>query len=232
MKPWIKSTLLRAGSFIYYTIAIIVSGTVIWFAAAFIFPFIKVNTDRLEVKDGIEIFISSNGVHTDFVVPARTEFADLKKLFPTQTFEAVDSSATYIAFGWGDKKFYLDTPTWNDLTFATAFQALAGLGESAMHVTYYRNKLKADDDCKRLVLSEQEFKRLLVYIITSFERDNGKVKLIDHPGYSKNDNFYEAEGTYNLIKTCNVWTGEGLKKTGVPVGIWTPMESGVLRAIP
>lgn len=57
----------------------------------------------------------------------------------------------YIAFGWGDKGFYLDTPTWADLKFSTAFKAAFWMGQSAMHTTYYR-EVKEGEDCKRLCL--------------------------------------------------------------------------------
>ena len=47
-----------------------------------------------------------------------------------------DSTAEYLAFGWGDKGFYLDTPEWSDLKASTAFKAAFALGNSAMHTTF------------------------------------------------------------------------------------------------
>jgi uncharacterized protein (TIGR02117 family) len=232
LSPRVKNILLRLGSTIYQVIALSVTCVVIWVVAAFVLPYVKLNGERAEVKSGIEIFIKSNGVHTDFVVPARNEIINWKVLFPTKTFEQVDTSAAYLGFGWGDKGFYLNTPTWDDLTFSTAFNAAFGLGESAMHLTYYEKKPPVEKSCKKIVLSESEYKQLVVYIINSFEREKEKFFLIDHPGYSRTDNFYEAVGTYNLVQTCNQWTGNGLRAIGYPIGIWTPMESGIIGQIP
>ena len=51
---------------------------------------------------------------------------------------AKDSTLRYIAIGWGDKGFYLDTPTWADLKFSTAFKAAFWLGNSAIHTTFIK----------------------------------------------------------------------------------------------
>jgi hypothetical protein len=34
---------------------------------------------------------------------------------------------SYVSFGWGDKGFYLDTPSWAELQPSTAFVAAFGL---------------------------------------------------------------------------------------------------------
>jgi hypothetical protein len=192
-----KNILLRVFRAIYRTVAITVCVVVFWLGAAFALPYLKVNSDRKPVKDGIEIFVKSNGVHTDFVLPSENKIMSWKALFPARTFEKVDSSSQWLAFGWGDKGFFLDTPTWAELKFSTAFKAAFWLGSSAMHLTYQKNILK-----------------------------------INHPGYGTDDNFYEANGVYNLTKTCNVWTGEGLKSCGYPVGFWTPLDKGIIDHLP
>ena len=30
----------------------------------------------------------------------------------------------FVSFGWGDKNFYANTPTWKDVTFSVGFKAL------------------------------------------------------------------------------------------------------------
>ena len=43
----------------------------------------------------------------------------------------------YVAFGWGDRAFYLETPQWRDMKVATAFKAVAGLGDTVIHATFF-----------------------------------------------------------------------------------------------
>lgn len=217
------------------TIAII-TGVVIAIAlyiiTALILSHIPVNSNFKETPGGIEIFVRSNGVHTNFVLPAKTGIIDWTPYLPYDHFEEVDSSFKFISFGWGSKDFYIKTPTWADLTFATAFKALFFLSSGAMHIDYDKNKPEENDLCKRLIISEMEYQQLINYIKRSFETDgSGKFIPINHPGYSQHDCFYEANGTFSFLKTCNVWVGKGLKTAGIITSLWTPFDFSVLNSI-
>ena len=47
--------------------------------------------------------------------------------------------ARYVAFGWGDRGFYLETPTWDDLKYSTVLKALFWHSPAVMHVSFYKN---------------------------------------------------------------------------------------------
>ena len=51
-------------------------------------------------------------------------------------------------------------------------------------------------------------------------------------GYNSNDAFYEANGGYSAIMTCNEWTGRALRAAGVRMGLWTPIEQSVMWRLP
>jgi len=223
--PWLKKILK-----IFLRILIfIVLFLIIYFLASWICPYIKVNRDYVQEKQGIEIFIKSNGVHTDIVMPVKSKLCNWSTFLPFQDFEQVDEQFEYIAVGWGDKGFYLNTPEWKDLKFSTAFNAAFGLSETAMHITYNYSKPKPSESCKKIILSEKQYQKLIVFILNSFYIKDKKPIKIMHPGYSVYDCFYEAKGTYHLFKTCNVWTGNALSKTGVKIGIWTPFQGGIIN---
>jgi uncharacterized protein (TIGR02117 family) len=204
---------------------------IIYLCMAWLLPHFKANPSFVESSQGVEIFIQSNGVHTDFVLPVKNDKMDWSKYLPYADFEKADSTFKYISLGWGDKGFFIGTPTWADLKFSTAFKAAFALSSTAMHVSYKRYKPNTDELCKRLIISEKQYQSLIDYIQSSFQHYNKKCIAIDHPGYSDFDCFYEANGTYSLFKTCNVWTGEGLKRSGIKVGVWTPFHKGVLNSI-
>lgn len=211
------------------TIAGIISFVLLWLIAALVFPFISSGYIPAPQNNGIAIFIESNGVHTDFVVPVKTQYCDWSTSLPYSDFEIAGPDYGYVAIGWGDKGFFIGTPTWSDLKFSTAFNAAFGLSSTAMHVTYKRFQPKEGENCRRIELSPLQYRVLIWYIKSSFQVKNRKFIAIDHPGYSDHDCFYEAKGTYSLFQTCNVWTGNGLKYTGIKTGAWTPLARGVLQ---
>jgi uncharacterized protein (TIGR02117 family) len=131
--------------------------------------------------------------------------------------------------GWGNKDFYVNTPTWNDLTFLTAFKAAFGLGPAAMHVTRYRIKPAVSKNCIRYLITEEQYNKLVNYLMNHLSHDKTSPKLIAHPGYGYNDRFYESAGTYSLLNTCNEFTGNGMGAAGLPVGMWTPLERMIMH---
>lgn len=197
----------------------------IWLVAAFALSSIKLNTDyKVPASNGIEIYVSSNGVHTDFVLPVTNKICNWNASLPPSDFNGTDSTWTHIAFGWGNKEFYLNTPTWNNLTFLTAFKAAFGIGPAAMHVTRYRQAPAVSSNCKRFILSEEQYKNLVHYLQNHLHNSPGNAELISHPGYGYHDRFYESAGRYSLLTTCNEWTGNGMEAAGLPAGVWTPLE--------
>jgi uncharacterized protein (TIGR02117 family) len=134
-----------------------------------------------------------------------------------------------VAFGWGDRNFYLKTPEWSDLTFTVAFKALFLKSNTAMHVTLYPRKINS---WKQLPLCDEQLMALIDYINNSFAEDeNGKLVKMDFEGYHQFDSFFEAKGSFSLFKTCNVWVNSALKEAEVRTAVWTPIDFGVLYHI-
>ncbi|MEO5644520.1 MAG: TIGR02117 family protein [Bacteroidia bacterium] len=213
---------------IFEGISLFISG---YFLACWICSFIAVNTDYKIPENGIAIAVISNGVHTDIVVPVKNECRDWTKIFSYSAVKKADSTFHYLSFGWGDKGFFINTPTWADLKASTAINAMFWMSTSAMHVTWKKN-VAAGPRCRIIMISKENYKLLCDYILQTFALRNNVPEFINAPGYSNNDAFYEAKGKYNLFHTCNVWTGIGLKKAGVRVALWTPFEKSVFRQLP
>ena len=140
----------------------IIAFILLYLFCSWLFPFIKVNSDFTNASDGIELYVQSNGVHTDIIMPVESEQIKWNELLPYSDFVNVNSGFQYVAIGWGDKGFFLDTPTWDDLTFATAFKAAFGLGSTAMHEKYKYNQPKVDSMCKRVVVTKEQYQLKLV----------------------------------------------------------------------
>lgn len=205
---------------------------VAYFLCAFTLPKIPTYTQiQPTAEQHIDVYVISNGVHTDVALPSNNIIKNWESVFSRSEFLASDSALNYVAFGWGDKGFYLNTPEWSDLKISTAFNAAFGLGGTAMHVQYIKEPQKLNQNKVQLKLSNTQYQKLVKYIEESFCYMDSCISKINHPGYGKNDLFYEANGKYSLIKTCNVWTNKALKKCGVKTGLWTPFASGLMSSI-
>lgn len=176
-------------------------------------------------------YIVTNGVHTDIVVPVQNTIFNWSTFVHCEDCTNPNFTAEYIAFGWGDKGFYLETPTWSDLKFSTAFNAVFGLSTSAMHVTWYLFRPTESETCKEIVLSEEQYRRLIQYIKSSFTLQNGKPVHMKaaHAHYGQYDTFYDGVGKYNLFFTCNTWANSALKEAGQKCALWTPFDSGIFN---
>lgn len=194
---------------------------------------IPVNTDYVYNKNEIQFFVISNGVHTDICLPVKNEIYDWSSFIAVQDFKGLYSNPKFVGIGWGDKGFYLETPTWADLKFTTAVNAIFIPSETAMHITYYDQVPVESERVVRCSMSEDEYLNLIEYVKASFEKNGRDVdaQLIAGKGYTLNDNFYEANGSYWGLKTCNSWANDALKIAGVKTSFHALFEPGIMRWI-
>jgi uncharacterized protein (TIGR02117 family) len=193
-----------------------------YFAALAILGLVPVNSDFRPTPDGVRIYVINNGVHSDIVLPARSDIIDWTQQFPVSEFRNLPSPLPYIAFGWGDRGFYLDIPTWSDLTFKVAVVALSGVDATLMHVQYLTDPSRAPDSIA-LDISAGQHEMLVRHIRDTFLRTtDGELKLVVGRSYFDTDAFYEAKGRFSLFVTCNEWVRRGLAKAGIRTALWSP----------
>jgi uncharacterized protein (TIGR02117 family) len=197
--------------------------------AAFTLPRIGVSAESGSSND-VTIYIRTNGVHTDIVVPVKNEQMDWSQEVKFDNTISKDTTANFAAFGWGDKGFYLNTPTWSQLKFSVAFKAAFALSTTAIHATYYK-ELHEGDSCKKMTISKAQYSRLITYIAKSFKTDDAGhfINIKTNANYGKTDAFYEANGRYNLFYTCNTWANNALKACGQKACLWTPFDWGIFK---
>ena len=189
----------------------------------------KITVDKeTDTKPEVEIFILTNGVHTDIVMPTKNDQVDWSKQVPFKNTKSADSTYKYIAMGWGDKGFYLETPNWSDLKASVALKAATGLSTTAIHTTYYK-QMRLGDDCKSIMISKAQYSRLINYINNSFQKEasGNFLPIKTDANYGKTDAFYEANASYSLFQTCNTWANSGLKASGQKCCFWTATDSGI-----
>ncbi|WP_202701328.1 TIGR02117 family protein [Flavobacterium sp. UGB4466] len=219
--------LKKSFKFLGWTLFGIFTFLALYVTAVLLISRITVNStmDKIDEQNAIPIYILSNGVHTDIVVPIVSEVKDWRKEIQFDQTESNDTLAKFVAFGWGDKGFYLDTPEWSDLKASTALKAIFGVSSSAMHTTFFK-QLREGEDCKRILVSKENYQKLVNYISESFNNPENPEWIEGH-SYGKKDAFYEAKGSYSLFYTCNTWANCALKAANQKASLWTVYDKGI-----
>jgi len=190
-------------------------------AAAFAGALIPMNSGWKEPTRGTTIYLRSNGIHVDIVMPASAQGLSWRPLLPSSDVRDAPQPVRWYGFGAGERRVYLDTPTWSDLSVRTIVAALTG-GERILHID------QTDEpgfELREIRLRPEEYRRLWAAIRADFD---GPPRLIDHPGYGPDDAFYEGRGRASAVQTCNQWVADKLRLAGVRTSLWSPLPGGLL----
>jgi uncharacterized protein (TIGR02117 family) len=225
-----KRRLPRAVRWLIRGLLVLVLTTVSFFVASEIGTRVAVNGSADPDAGDIHVYLVSNGVHVDVWVPAQRQERDWVSWLPT---EVPLRSHGYVAFGWGDREFFLEVPTWDDLTVAVALRGALLPTRSAMHVLAFSGPPRVGDRVHRLSITAQQYADLVAFIDSGFRLDaDGRPVLLDHPGYQSNDRFFDGSSRYHLLNTCNVWTNSAVKAMGQKAALWAPFERSARFHLP
>lgn len=192
-------------------------------AAGMIGGTIPTNAGWREPATGIPVWIEDNGVHTDIVMPkvaAGVDWRDLAK--PGDIADPRYAAFDHVAIGWGERAFFLDTPTWWNVRPRTIVAAALGSDATLLHVEHVPRPV-VDDGVRMIRLTPAQYRRLADFISASVGPGGNHYR-----GYAAYDVFYEARGHYDAVRTCNDWTGDALRHAGVKIGLWTPFPVTVM----
>ena len=196
-----------------------------YMVAALAGSFIPVNGGWTEPAEGTTVYLADNGFHTDIIMPVKANGLDWAPIVRKSDAAAVPASARWIAFGSGEERVYLETPTWWDIRPRTIWSVLTG-SRRVLHVEWVDNPSYAEREVR---LRPEEYRRLWAAIRSDFRLgDDGRPVRIEHKGYDCCDAFYWATGRFNALRTCNSWTADKLRLAGVKTSLWPPFASGLL----
>ena len=197
----------------------------LYLIAALFGSLVPVNRGWAEPDRGITVYLADNGIHADIVMPARALGLDWAPLVPKSDTAAAPPDARWVAFGSGEEKVYLQTPTWWDIRPGTIWAALTG-SRRVMHVEWVPSPSYA---AREIRLRPEEYRRLWAAIRADFRLGpDGRPILVKHPGYGCCDSFYWAGGRFSALSTCNTWAAHKLRLAGVETSLWPPFVQGLL----
>jgi uncharacterized protein (TIGR02117 family) len=190
---------------------------------------IPVNAGWRPPASGVTVYVETNGVHTDLVVPVVAAGVDWRDLVrPGDIADPRYAAYDHLAIGWGEARFYLETPTWADVRPGTVLRAALGSDRTLVHVEHLPAPA-IGPDVRPIVLRAAEYRRLAAFIRASFAQAPRGARPEIFRGYGDFDAFYSGSGRYDALMTCNAWTGAALRAAGVRVGAWTPFAGTVME---
>ena len=174
----------------------------IYLILCFTLPLLKVG--EIKKGKGNKIYITKDLIHADYVFFSK----DVKDLFP--------SDKKYVKVGWGDRKIFLETKSWNELKLIDFMMAFFGLNKTVLRIEYL------DDlpfDSKPLEINERQLNVIKIHIKNSY---NGKL-IEKQKEYYQIGDYYESNLKYNCFTNCNNWVNYGLRLAQVTNRIWCPI---------
>ena len=215
----------KAGKRVGRALTLLLAVPAVYLFAALVGSLVPVNRSWTEPPDGTTVYLADNGIHVDIIMPIAAQGLDWTRVIPPSDFRMIDPNAGFIAFGAGEERVYLNTPTWWDITPRTIWSALAG-GKRVMHVEYVPSPAYA---VREIRLRPEEYRRLWTAIRADLVLDaKGRGQHIAHPGYGPSDAFYRTSGTASAFRTCNSWVAGRLRLAGVKTSLWPPFTTGLV----
>lgn len=195
--------------------------------SALIGSHIPANNGWQPAREGVDIFVESNGVHVSLIVPISVATEDLSDLVRPDQLNNPSLYGTHVMIGWGHGRVYRNAETWAEVKSGDIASAVIGSDDTVLHV-YHVTSPKPQNNRKRIRVSGSQYRLIVSQIRAAFQLD-ADGRSTAHPAYGPDNLFYDSMGHYSALNTCNTWTGRVLRNAGVRVGIWTPMPGGVMR---
>ena len=191
---------------------------------------VPVNRKFRETPGGIPVFVVSNGLHTDVVVPVQDSCTglDWRPLLAGPGEPIQRTAYPFVAFGWGNEGFY--RASWGGHAPGVGTTLRAALpSPTLLHVSWWAAAPRPGTRVATVRVSSAQYRALAAAIRASFQTDSaGQFVPSDAPGYTAQDRFFQARGRYHLLRTCNDWTNRSLRQAGLRAALKAPLAGSVL----
>lgn len=156
------------------------------------------------------VYVVSHDWHASLIIPGdqvNLAIPDLKDRF---------GEVAYYEIGWGDEGFYQASEITTGLTLQAMFRSKGAV----IHIvavpsspTEYFSGSEVIETC----INQAEADSLRTFVANSFVYDSAGHVIMLAKGIYGDSQFYEGEGRYNLLNTCNKWTAKGLSSAGMDI---------------
>jgi uncharacterized protein (TIGR02117 family) len=177
------------------------------------------------------VYVSGGAMHTNLIVPISTPIFDWRNHLDLESIGNTNAETyRYLQFGWGDRTWYMQTPSWDRVNYLDIFRVLLLPGNTTAllvkgHATVPRY---AGEELKCLRLSQADYSTLMGFIQQSFQPSLQGEKQRLGDSQDRESGFYAATGYYSALRTCNSWTAEALQSANVNTPLWSGLATPVM----
>ena len=176
----------------------------------------------------VKICVINFGIHSEIIVPVQNKNFDWRKhLSLDQIGAGKNADYKYLAFGWGEREFYMNAPREIDAKIPAGIKALFLPNPSVIRVEGYKN-LPRNFEIECFGVSQTGYLKLNKFIKDTFQLDPQGEKIRLSYGRPRNVSYFEAKGTYSILRNCNSWTAEGLRKADVNTPVWAGLSTAIM----
>lgn len=187
-----------------------------------------INCNTTQEKCNYSICIINDGMHINIVIPVKNDLVNWEEFINISDLgkDAI-ANYKYLTFGWGDRDFYIQTPTLAEFNLITASKALFLPTPSTILVQGF-SEIPRYQETKCVKVTQTDYLQLIQFIQKTFQLNSQNEPIRIANGHSSNSGFYAANGNYSIGKTCNNWVAEALKKANVDTPLWAGLSSAVM----
>ena len=155
------------------------------------------------------LYLIASGWHTEVGLPAEAMSGALAAL------HNASPQARFFVFGWGERAYYMNPDPGLGALLAGAVPASSVL--LVIPLTQAPEDYFSGATVLRLPVSSGGLDRLSHFLSDYLEKDAAGAPRRIGGGPDPGSAFYASKGTYSLGNTCNTWTAEALRASGLPV---------------
>lgn len=175
-----------------------------------------------------KVCVVDMGIHSEIIIPVQNELFDWQTYLPLKEISKKHNpDYKYLGFGWGERDFYMNPPNQIHGQISGGLKALFWLNPSVIRVEGHQ-KLPQVVKIKCFGVSKQGYLNLVSFIKNTFRLDNQGQRIRLRYDNPVNVSYYDAKGTYSIVRNCNNWTAEGLSSAEVNTPLWAGLSSAIL----
>jgi len=181
------------------------------------------------VNSPYSVYLVADTMHVDLVLPVENSAFDWRSVVKLETIgREKRNDYRYLKFGWGDRDFYMNTPSLDKIQLPRLVRTLFAPGNpTAIHINGYQDvPIQAGYQTKCVGLTQTQYLKLVDYVRRSFR--GGKIDRIQD-GFVDAAGFYEATGFYSIAYTCNDWVAGALNAADVTTPLWPGLSGPVMK---
>ena len=204
----------RRGPRLLALAAAALAGTGVWLSL----PGVQAAAPPPSPGDCVRVWVLSNGFHTSLGLPPEA----------ARTVGLSAGAAPWVEIGWGEARAY-QAQSMDPLTL---IRAAVAPGETTLFVAAvpFDPARYGPDQATPVAVSRAGLQVLLRDVAAEARRDTqGRPRVLSA---APNGTFLAAHSPFGLLRPCNVWTSERLRRAGVPI-LDRPMllASGLFTAL-